>query len=51
MVQQQSAETQYQQGQRVGVGLPEDQEGPCPGYHPGREKVTLGPNQQKTGLI
>ncbi len=56
MVQQQSPETQQDQG--AGGGLPEKQEASCPCYHPGRGsgeggliQVPWGPNQQKTGLV
>ncbi len=51
MVQRQSLEAQYQQNQRACGGLPEEQEAPCPGCHPGRGseeggliQVPWGPN-------
>lgn len=42
MVQRQSSDAQYQQNQRACGGLPEEQEAPCPGWHPGRRREEGG---------
>ncbi len=58
IVQQQSPEAQYQQDQGAGGQLLEEEEVPCPSYHPGRGsgeggliQVLLGPNLNWTGRI